>query len=330
VDGQPEEANPPRHSYYWATQTTQRDVDPQVACTTFCSVSQSRSYYDHWFDGTTKAWKCQCTALSPPNAPGTIHTAGAGNELHCSLGDAFVGAQGSSCAAGGPGNCRARQGEYVNFLGVANPAGFNVPTDDEANGTTFETLKGCSLKRASSNTQGSCFQVSYFVTGSGRVDEDGLPNANHDGASWPDGLIAVCDPETGDPVEGGWSGTGGGGVFDLSPIIEEETTPEDPTDAAEASMAADTDSWLDTLTEPVTWTESVFEGFGIDFALWNVVSDDCIGSSLHINLQEWAGPGAEFTISCESTATFRQWSGVVISLMFGWWLINMALTVPRT
>lgn len=340
-DGTPSEWNPARHHYYWGSSSSQADNDPIAACTTWCS-SNSRAYHNAWYDVSgPKLWKCQCKAVDGIN-PGTTYNASTtgGNERHCPLGQ-YHGGNGA-CSAGGPANCYARTGRQFTFHGFAAPAGFNVPEDDEADGTPFENLKQCSLRLMSGVNLGTCYRVTYVVTGSGPVDEDGLSNAQNDGASWPTAVPSVCDPDTGDEDETYWTGVGVGGggpgpetggtstEVDFGVITEAEPDLDDPLVSGNEQLEEDTGSWLDSLLDPEEWDDSIFGWLMPDFDLWNVTTDTCGGTALVIPLEYSGASHGTLTISCSNAEQIRDWLGVILGLAFGWWIINTALSLPRT
>lgn len=307
---------------------------PEQACQDFCPNVVSSCYHSNWYDGATRTWKCQCKAVNC-STPGSIYSFTEANERHCPLAQKFNGGLGGQCGAGGPENCFARAGEYQTFTAVGQPVGFNIEDDGAADGTVWEGLEGCSIRRVSSASNAACWNVTYEVTGSEDVDEDGLPAAPNQGAVWPDGILSKCDPATGQPIPGGgWDGTGGGGGGGT--IIPTEETPvlDDPMVEGTADLEQETDSWFDILTEPEEWGEDILQAVNINFDFWNIVGDDCGAQSpLVVELPQVLDgvvAGRQIVITCEQTAQLRHWLGIAVGLAFFWWLLQTALTLPRT
>jgi len=325
-----------RHHYKVSSGQAYFSKTPEQACQDQCPNYSSRLYHAHWYDGATSVWKCQCKAVDG-TSPGTIisfHST-QGNEVHCDYGFRFNGGTGGSCGLGGPANCFARAGENQSFISVSQPNGFNIPDDGSADGTLWEGLEQCSVKRISSTVNNGCFNVTYQITGSYSVDEDGLPVASSVGSTWPTGILSQCDPATGQPVSGGgWAGTGGGGggggFGDL--IEEHDDTLADPLVSGNQQLEEDTDSWLDLLTEPVEWTDELFDAFNIDFALWSPLQNTCSpASAFSLSFDATQATEAfQVHLTCEDTAQLRQWLGVLCALAFFWWLLNTALSMPKT
>jgi len=331
LDGNPEDM---RHHYRVATSQTLYGQTPVQACTDFCENTQNRCYHAYWYDGSTQFWRCQCKDISCSTAGSiTNFHSTSGNEKHCDLAWRFTGGLGGSCVTGGPANCYARAGEYRSFISVSAPLFFNIPDDGSADGTVWEGLENCSIQRISSTGNNGCWNVTYQITGSSRIDEDGLPSAQNDGTAMPDGILSLCDPETGNPVEGGgWGGSGGGGGLDLSAIIEEHGDATDPLVEGEAELEEETGSWLDVLAEPEEWTDTIFETITPNFALWSPLQDTCSEAShLTVSLPALlSAPARQVQFNCADTEQVRHWLGVVVAVAFGWWLLNMMLSLPKT
>jgi len=141
-----------------------------------------------------KQWKVNCT--NAINQINSVTFTSDTNEKHCDYGkERVVNNHPDPCSSAGVA-CYPFKDQQRNWYSKDSPYGFNVP-DDSSLPPEWAEIRGCSLIRLSAVPFGECTSISYKITGSGAIDEDGLWNAAAQGNFYSNQIPGVCDPATG-------------------------------------------------------------------------------------------------------------------------------------
>lgn len=188
-DGDPSQDT---HIYRFHTGSTPMHGTPFEACVYYASwMSQSYSPVAQSAQLSGATWQCTIRYTTGALAETTTNAnaPAGGNESHCPHGQVKATT-----------GCTARSGCPIGtshtWPSNRMPWGFNIP-DEDGLPSPFAAWRGCSMKLQGASQNGECTSVTYQLTGTKAMDEDGMPLMAVDGDPYSSSIPPACDPASG-------------------------------------------------------------------------------------------------------------------------------------